>query len=790
MRKNNLNINKRILYSFYAILFLKLVFTQNSLVGDGFGGRLWYNPTNYTVGSYSGYSICYDNGCSNGSNQLYGWGSNNYSQLGYSTTTTTGVITPTAIPNMSNVKYFSTGYAMGAVKNDDSGWAWGIGVSPTPTQVITNAKFLDASSTTVSFIKHDGTIWSVGSNSNGNFGDGTTTSSSIVPSQMSNINNAVRVANNSLVTIILLSDGTVKSVGINTSGLLGVGTSSIYSSYIPITINGLSNIIDIKATWKSVIALDKYGDVYTWGMGEFIGDGDNSDEYSPKKITTLSNIIAISGCDDGASFMALDANKNCYTWGQNITGQQIAGTTPYYLLTPTLVANNVIDIMAGETFAYIVKADGSLWCSGFSYGGSIWLNLTNQLRTNFTQLNPTLVAGACNVISTIANTTPSCGNNNGSIVISQTGGQAPYLYNIGNGTQTSNMFSGLTAGSYTVLITDSNSCATVITCDVDSSVGVSPIINVNNPTICAGTPALITATGATNYSWSNSSTTGATVVVSPSVTTVYTVTGTDSSECAGANSFTVSVIEIPTINTATNSVCIGNSIVLTTNAITSNTWLPSTTLNTPYGSSVIATPNSTTIYTLQSISGLCAFTSTIQITVDTNFPNANFADVSDQTLIVGSNLQLNNQSTNYNNLKWQLCDNTISTNNNLFFILPEAGNCCIKLTAYNNTCMDSITKCINVAEEIYIKIPNVFTPNEDGVNDLFKINTKGIKTLHCEIYNRWGQKLYEWHDINGFWDGKTKTGAAPEGTYFYIVNYSDNENNSKTDKGFLTLFRE
>jgi hypothetical protein len=51
------------------------------MVGDGFGGRLWYNPTNYTVGSYSAYSLCYDI-CGTGETQLYGWGANGYNQLG------------------------------------------------------------------------------------------------------------------------------------------------------------------------------------------------------------------------------------------------------------------------------------------------------------------------------------------------------------------------------------------------------------------------------------------------------------------------------------------------------------------------------------------------------------------------------------------------------------------------------------------------------------------------------------------------------------------------------------
>jgi alpha-tubulin suppressor-like RCC1 family protein len=68
--------------------------------------------------------------------------------------------------------------------------------------------------------------------------------------------------------------------------------------------------------------------------------------------------VAISGCDDGYHFMALDANKNCYAWGDNFGHLTSANNRSYS--TPSLVATNVIDIMAGETFSYIVKADGIL----------------------------------------------------------------------------------------------------------------------------------------------------------------------------------------------------------------------------------------------------------------------------------------------------------------------------------------------------------------------------------------------------------------------------------------------
>ena len=119
MAKTKSYSNRRKQFTLYALLFVKLVFTQNSMVGDGFGGRLWYKPTNYAVGSYCAFSICNNGNCNDSLNQLYGWGHNALNQLGLGQILT-GVNTPTTIPNMNNVKYLDCGYNTGIIKNDST----------------------------------------------------------------------------------------------------------------------------------------------------------------------------------------------------------------------------------------------------------------------------------------------------------------------------------------------------------------------------------------------------------------------------------------------------------------------------------------------------------------------------------------------------------------------------------------------------------------------------------------------------------------------------------------------
>lgn len=457
------------------------------MVGDGFGGRLWYQPTNYTVGSYSAYSVC--SNCDNENGQLYGWGSNNYNQLGLGLTVS-GVTLPQAIPNMMNVKYYSTGYIMGAIKYDGTGWTWGYspmtstGITSTPVQVINDAYFIDASSTTISFVKNDGTVWSIGDNNYNNFGNSSAPSTSLTPIQMEGVFNAVRVANNFFGTIVLLADSTLLSVGddLYNTGFLGQGNNYSIQSAIPIST--LSNVVDVKANSMGVTALNADGDVYYWGAS----DVNLISAYnSPHKIDALHDIIAISACDDGYHTMALDKDGNVYTWGDN-SMMQTGSLTPYHIPvdSPELVAVNAIDIMAGETFSYIVKEDGSLWGVGFSNGGSIWLNLTNESRVEFTQMDPSIIPGLCDVWNINVTASECSDTTTSSILIEHVGGEEPYEYSIDEiNFQSSNLFSTIIPGTYIATVVDANGCSISqeIVLGGINCVPESPKQNINFPNV-------------------------------------------------------------------------------------------------------------------------------------------------------------------------------------------------------------------------------------------------------------------------------------------------------------------
>ena len=131
-----------------------------------------------------------------------------------------------------------------------------------------------------------------------------------------------------------------------------------------------------------------------------------------------------------------------------------------------------------------------------------------------------------------------------------------------------------------------------------------------------------------------------------------------------------------------------------------------------------------------------------------------------------------NTSTGASNYNWYLGDNNAtSTQTNSAYTYTTAGIYTITLIAYKGNCSDTAIHIITVDINEVIIVPNVFSPNGDGINDQFFINAQGISSLNCDIYNRWGQLIYSIKSVNQEWDGVMNNGnRATESTYFYILN--------------------
>ena len=134
------------------------------------------------------------------------------------------------------------------------------------------------------------------------------------------------------------------------------------------------------------------------------------------------------------------------------------------------------------------------------------------------------------------------------------------------------------------------------------------------------------------------------------------------------------------------------------------------------------------------------------------------------------NVTFTNASTNATSYSWVFGDGNTSTAVNPTDIYNTSGSYTVVLTANNGACSDTATAIIVINDNTSIIIPNVFTPNNDGVNDVFFLTCVGINTLHADIFNRWGERIYSFDGPQGSWDGKNSSGQTlSNGTYYVII---------------------
>jgi len=73
---------------------------------------------------------------------------------------------------------------------------------------------------------------------------------------------------------------------------------------------------------------------------------------------------------------------------------------------------------------------------------------------------------------------------------------------------------------------------------------------------------------------------------------------------------------------------------------------------------------------------------------------------------------------------------------------------------------------------------------------VFKVRGESIDEFEAKIYNRWGRKIYEWDDINGYWDGTITGSEASPGVYYIIIKAKDRRGKTYKYEGYLHLIRE
>lgn len=314
--------------------------------------------------------------------------------------------------------------------------------------------------------------------------------------------------------------------------------------------------------------------------------------------------------------------------------------------------------------------------------------------------------------------------------------------------------------------------------------GSPTVLVTGNLTLCPGQTTTLTAAGGTSYQWSGgSSATAPQITVSPSVTTTYSVTAT-SGGCTSAPAV-VTVTVAPTlsvtITASTTTLCTGQTATLTASGGTVYQWSGGSTATSPV---IIVSPTVSTAYTVTADNNGCSGSASITLPVTQFAPSQFTWSISN---CIPPEVHFSNLSAA--GAYWDFGDGGNSTSNYPAHTYASGTYTVSMITNAGTQCADTSTQVISTLYEQVPVIPNVFTPNDDGIND--KLVFSGLDSCseyRLAIYNRWGQKIFETNAPRSvFWNGGLNGNNADDGTYFYLLEPAGSE--KQAHKGYILLIR-
>lgn len=400
----------------------------------------------------------------------------------------------------------------------------------------------------------------------------------------------------------------------------------------------------------------------------------------------------------------------------------------------------------------------------------------------------------------VVNDVTCYGSCNGSISIVPSGGTLPYVISWIPATTVTpaNPLNNLCAGNYSATVTDKNGCTATSTFALVGPPAFTVNANITAATCNSSNDGVITTTanGGTpvyTYSWSGPAT-FTTQNISNLPIGTYTLSLTDSKGCKKDTTFIVSpTFTVDAIAGNDTSFCSLGNIILdgirSINAVTYQwTQLPTASTVALTASTSVIPPVGTNTYVLLVTSSVVNCFDRDTIVVNTfNLPVIDAGPSKTISLYTSTELEGSITSPINYTLSWvptfDLSNPTI--------INPIASN--TLNTTFTVTVVDA-NGCVasdTVRVELYpeIVIPNGFSPNSDGRNDTWVIdNIQQFTDCVVEVYNRWGELLFQNKGYTKLFDGRYKNKDLPVGTYYYIINLN-HPAYPNAFTGPLTIFR-
>ncbi|MCF8275730.1 MAG: gliding motility-associated C-terminal domain-containing protein, partial [Flavobacteriales bacterium] len=348
------------------------------------------------------------------------------------------------------------------------------------------------------------------------------------------------------------------------------------------------------------------------------------------------------------------------------------------------------------------------------------------------------------------------------------------------------------AGIYSVEVTDVNGCSASATIEVEE--GVVPTVVINGETeFCSGDSVMLTAqtVNGESLTWSTGETTPSIWVSEAGEYCVMTasVDGCEASVCID-----IEEAAIPEVFAGNDvDICVGQSTTLTATGGTSGTiyiWYVDGEAIDTAQTIVVAPGLGITEYSVVAINENCSITDEDHVKVWVyDYPVVGFERDPAGDVPFGSDIQFTDTTAGQvTDWMWNFGDGMTSMLQNPDHNYGDPGSYWVTLIASNHGCEDTAVAGLEV--KIIIDIPNVFTPNNDGVNDVIWLQGTDLENINMTIYNRWGFSVYASEGRQFSWSGKTSAGEDCEGgTYYYVIQMEYKDGNVSEQTGFFTLIR-
>lgn len=516
-------------------------------------------------------------------------------------------------------------------------------------------------------------------------------------------------------------------------------------------------------------------DLQTYYNACIVNPGNNA-FFQPAPYNVTASLTLQGSCVIGR-FNGPSPNSNLVTSGCGATNsasiQAIDGWGPFtYTWSTGAHGDSIVNVPPGM-YTYSVS-DPLFGCSEHRtlYLGAPSLSLTTLVSGNSICKGETAQLSASGANSFSWSPPQGLNQSSGSSVLAH-----PFM----STTYTVTGFNALNCSSDTTILLTVNPLPSVSVLGADSA--------------CKGSAVTFTAKGAQQYSWNipnlthTISTNTETLVVQLDRTSVLILTGADLNNCVSSDTFSIKAIDLPHLLTSgTATLCSGKSTTLSATGAETFRWRPVKYLNYSDSTTVVVSPPVNTSYTLTGINGkLCR--DSVTFTVKVSQPSSLSINAPDS---ICAELEFDISANGRGNLNWFSsgiigCSNCKTARAKIntatrFFVLLLDSNLCVTY--------DSVEVQIKSDCEFELIIPNIFTPNHDNVNDVFKITGKNFSEFNCRIIDRWGNFIFSFHSIDGFWTGYKPDGSPyDDGTYYYLIETKDLQNKSHVYKGPLQLMR-